>query len=658
MNNPDGKPPHQGVYRSAKDLPLGLTDLNGDGRADLLRFQWNGKQAVLIDEAGRFPWPDDAGNSGSFDWEGYFNRAFDVKSRPTAWNPLRQGWGSHTILVDVNDDGVFDSPGDLHYSVVDIDGDGQGEVLYFIGGPNVYVFFALNGEPDLMDTNNIFAGYAFKFESLSPVRKPGQVGPINVTNHHGSGFHLTHDPGEAVWGGDSLAGRMTRFDPASVWWESPIAWYDFDGDGRTNMVVRAVDGRPGLPRGADGRVQEFEIAFELNGNTTPLRQQSLDMQITFTAYRKGGLEFADFEDDLAFLRGREDADFLFTAMPQWRTQTRRKLIPYLDAYRIGTDHRDWEGVWLLFDEDDDDCRWEEMFSAHEDGSDGGSNLYYFADKLGDRWEVDRDFSGRGRLYVGRFDGRIHLYGAERGQWSVDYHALFKYVYDEPPYGPVPPEGLLYDLVKYADANGNGFIDRIEYCTAQFGREAQTLIVHRVIDLTAFGDNADVCPLIDLQVDAPLTGWRVSKWDGRPLTLEQLNESPCGAGFDKIKRLYQQVADAMWDSATKLYAAAKAAGLTVRENEPECAVGPQWSARSPEDRLTLTDVTMRPGYASLTSAPDLRARYHRGYWLREKVFADILDQTPQDEHDALCRLYYTGRIDDLAAKLATLQPRGR
>jgi hypothetical protein len=611
----------------------------------MVRFQWHGKLAVLIDESGRYPWPQ---APERFDWPSYLDDAFDIGAAPGAWNPLRQGWGSYTVLVDSNQDGVYDSPGDLRYSAYDLNEDGDPEAMFSVGGPNVYIFTALNGERDLMDTTYLFS-HALGVQAPERSRLPGQVGPRYVTNYHGSGFHLTHDPGEAVFGGRDLEDRMTRWDPRSVWWESPIAWYDFDGDGWTNMVVRAVDGRPNHS-GNDGRVQEFEVAIELNGNTNHLRQQSLDMQLTFTAYHRGGLRFADFEDDLTFLRGRPEADFLFAALPRLRTETRRRLLPYLDAYKLGTDHQEWESAWLLFDEDDDDCRWEEMFSIHEDGSAGGQDLRYFADKLGDRWELDEDFSGQGKLYVGKFDGRIHLFGAERGQWRIDYYSLFKYHYDEPPFGPVPPEGLLYDSVTYSDTDGNGFVDRIRYSTVAFGQEAESERVHWVVDLTQFGPDADVCELIDPRVDAPLHGWRFGSWDGQPLSLQQLSQCSAGAAYGKMKTLYEKVVEQLWSEARGLYAVARANGFSANEGRPECAVGPEWFERSRQDRLSIKDITMRPGYSSVLSAESQRQKYHNGYWLREKVFADILGKTPASEHFELRKLYYTGQLRSLASRL--------
>ena len=52
---------------------------------------------------------------------------------------------------------------------------------------------------------------------------------------------------------------------------------------------------------------------------------------------------------------------------------------------------------------------------------GGIDNNPQADASGDRGEWDLDNSGGGKLYVG-FDGKIHLFGAEKGYWRIDQDA--------------------------------------------------------------------------------------------------------------------------------------------------------------------------------------------------------------------------------------------
>ena len=83
------------------------------------------------------------------------------------------------------------------------------------------------------------------------------------------------------------------------------------------------------------------------------------------------------------------------------------------------------------------------------------------DTLGDRVEFDRDFSGRGKLYIGKWDNKLHLYGAEWGVWLVDDGTYFG--------SPNAPSGSsrlvaerVNEVVHYKDTNGSGFFDLIEY----------------------------------------------------------------------------------------------------------------------------------------------------------------------------------------------------
>ena len=77
-----------------------------------------------------------------------------------------------------------------------------------------------------------------------------------------------------------------------------------------------------------------------------------------------------------------------------------------------------------------------------------------------------DNSGEGSLYVGTFDGRIHLYGAEWGCWRIDQTAYnfqgFGGLYDKWNYFRMNPDPEKFGLVKYTDTDNNGFIDLIEY----------------------------------------------------------------------------------------------------------------------------------------------------------------------------------------------------
>ena len=101
-------------------------DMNRDGRTDTLRLVWNGKQAVIIDEGSRFLWK---WQRGGLDAEEMLNKAFSVgEAPPVVWNPLRAGWGSYIVMVDVDEDGKFGGGRDFYYRAVDVNGDGMPEI--------------------------------------------------------------------------------------------------------------------------------------------------------------------------------------------------------------------------------------------------------------------------------------------------------------------------------------------------------------------------------------------------------------------------------------------------------------------------------------------------------------------------------------------------
>ena len=608
-------------------LRWGYNDLNRDGVADTLVTVWNGKTVAFVSDDGKLPWS--AADEGR-DWGDYFNRAFNVGQAPPAmWNGVRGNWGNYTILVDRDGCGRFDSPGDFYYKTLDINGDGAPEAEYYHLFPGSMpwsnkLHVNLNGERDMsyLDWRNFY--YADEQRYL-----PGGKYIMNV---HGNGFFLN------------------SYSPAvQTAWENPIAWYDFDFDGRTNMVMRAADTHTVTAANGDPRYRgdlgEFEIAFELNGNTGPDKFHSLDMQLTFLQYRGRGPGYRTYLDRVPLIRGLPEAAFLSERLLATRQEPLRRYFPYLDGFKRATDFDGWEGVWLLFDEDDDDNRWEEMFGKHE------QDWAPFSDRVGDRIEVDADYGGRGKLYVGRFDGRIHLYHAETAFWDIDYLALYKGSTDrkQTGEGPEPPVGLRYPRVRYSDRNRNGFIDTIEYMTVEYGREAETEKIERTISLLGLageGDEApDVCPLIDPRVEAPLTGWRLEKWNGQPLGPQDFAGSPNKEVYDRMIALYANVAEQMWRGAWKLYQTAKRHRLNVSEDlDRELKLA--WTK---EELGELRALTVPAGYSRHLAGRTRREQYHNGFWLREKVFQDLLDHSGLDPL-TLQRDYYAGRIDALCERL--------
>jgi hypothetical protein len=133
---------------------------------------------------------------------------------------------------------------------------------------------------------------------------------------------------------------------------------------------------------------------------------------------------------------------------------------------------DWQQCRLVFDEDDDCNRWERVefydpLDFWKTGIEGGGlDNNGQSDAVGDRGEFDMDNSGKGKLYIGAFDGRIHLYGAEWGGWRIDQTAFsyqgFGGFYEKWNRKRLQLMPEKFASVKYEDSDGNGFIDQILY----------------------------------------------------------------------------------------------------------------------------------------------------------------------------------------------------
>lgn len=128
---------------------------------------------------------------------------------------------------------------------------------------------------------------------------------------------------------------------------------------------------------------------------------------------------------------------------------------------------------MIFDEDDDCNRWERVefydpLDLYKIGTDkGGLDNNAQADAAGDRGEFDIDFSGKGQLYIGGFDGRIHLLGAEWGALRIDQTAYsfqgFGGLYDRwKDQQRIQAQPVKPALIKYDDTDNNGFFDKIYY----------------------------------------------------------------------------------------------------------------------------------------------------------------------------------------------------
>lgn len=617
-------------------LTPGFYDVNGDGVNDTIAFTYRGHAALFISDDGALIW-DKEPEEG---WEAFFAAAFRAGEEANPWNEIRKNWGSYTLLIDKDDCGRFDTLGDYCYRAFDVNGDGAPEAEYYHLFPgedwcpysNKYAV-NLNGENDLSYLD---------FDTLTyPDEQAYDEGGKYRMNVHGSGFFV----------------NSYSAHPETSW-ETPIAWYDFNMDGRTEMTMRVGDTKNnairesgGLAEGEEryyGKVSEFEVAFELNGNTSEEKWHSLDMLLSYYNYENPTLDYTKYEDHLACFAPLKGSEVFYGKMLDIRCEPRRQYLPYLDGVKIGLAHDGWAQNFLLFDEDDDDCRWEEMFSNHEGNAEKSDFLWgNFSDHLGDRTEKDPTNAGKGKLYISPMDGKIHLYQAKHAWWEIDYLALFKGSKDHAhgKEGPVPSDGMKYPRVRYFDTTGNGFFDTIRYETVRYGHEEEGSELIREIHLYDYADEEipapDEAALFDPRTNAPDTGFMLENWNGKPFTAEDFEGSPAKDCYDRVKDLYEYCCKKMWQGAELVYGCAKRHGLNVSEAlDAELR-----TAYTNDERLAMTEYAVAEGYSRHLSGETLREKYNNGFWLREKAFADICKCEKLDRF-TLEKLYYTGRYTAL------------
>lgn len=619
-------------------LSPGFYDLNEDGVIDTLAFLYLGHAAMFISDNGVLPWDEEPPQG----WEAYFKQAFCAGEGKNPWNPERADWGSYTLLIDKDDCGRFDSLGDFCYRAFDLNGDGAPEAEYYHLFPgeewcpysNKFVV-NVNGERDLSYLDFLSLTY--------PDEQIYDAGGKYRMNVHGSGFFLN---------------SYSLYPKTS--WETPIAWYDFDFDGKTDMVMRVGDtanneiaASGGLRSGEmrySGKASEFELAFELNGNTSEERYHSLDLALSFYNYHAPDLDYTQYTDTAACFLPLKGSEPFYGALLETRCQVKRQYLPYLDGAKIGLSHPGWEACFLLFDEDDDDCRWEEMFSNHEGHGEKADFLWTnFSDHLGDRTEKDPDCAGKGKLYISPMDGKIHLFRAKYAWWEIDYLGLFKGSKDHPfeTEGPMPPKGLLYHRVRYFDTDQNGFIDTIRYERVAFGQEEETAELIKEICLLDYADeenpHPDKAALFDPRPDVDKTGFCLAGWNGEPFGEADFKGSPAKVCYDGVKALYEQVCARMWQSAKLLYDCA----VRHKLNFSEMLDRDMPAAYDKTALLSLREYPVPPGYSRHLAGQTLREQYHNGFWLREKVFADLCS-CPALDRFTLEKYYYTARYEALCA----------
>ncbi len=577
-----------------------FTDVDNDGDPDILEAWWNGRRVRWFDEN------DDM--------------------KPT---DARGDQTDDALQVDRDGDGYYDGPGDISIKWVDDDGDGKADVQIFAANPASDAGRLASGLSHFMvfvDIDRDGVNGYMPWETFGFDRENWRVKPTTSPTHTIPPPNFSPDyMGNSIFLKQHLPPWIVT--DIRLNWENPFAFYDFDGDGVTEMTIRLLDIAPRdpadktgtKPYSYTGKITEAMGGWDLDNDSTKGNEFDFDMSWKFTSAEDGTrgetIDYTKYSDKHPKMKA-----------PQWvldgkyfRYDNWRKIEDFCyvthDKCFDEMWKTNWGTCWIVFDEDDDDQRWErvELYYPTENpeniynvqrwkGSQRNSIMGHTqADTLGDRGEWDQDNSGKGKVYIGRFDGKLHLYGAESGAWLVDKGA--KYWGGTPVVlGTSSPERAtkVEEVVQYFDTDNNGYIDKITY-------------------------DYDGDKTVDLQVS--LLEYK-SEQNPHPDVADLLD--PAQLHWKGMQQVFAKMAEKSFDDGLLLYRAAWRKGLT-----------------NPE----IDDYS----FASTSGE-----KYDCGYWMREKIFrlvdkrlASASDGKATETRASLKKFHFTGDIKGMADLISRL-----
>ena len=429
-------------------------DIDGDGDPDVLERWFNGKRCRWIDEN------DDM-------------TATDLNGDIV----------SDCLQVDLNDDGAYDGYEDMCVKWVDNDGDGVCDAQVI----------AINTKES---EETKWAGMGL-YMVIEDVDRDGVMGYMDWSKFDLSCWRNTGRCNFSPdYNGDSifLKAHLATFAVTDArWnWENPFAFYDLDDDGCSEMAVRLIDDFP-----CSSKLDSAYITIDVDNDTQ--RDNEFDYDFTLLFQKKSAYDYTTYVHLYPDLKAAEWV-LPYFQYTEWRVIDELMYVPHEQCYETAFSI-DWDSCYFTFDEDDDDHRWERVELYHpgdpytlrwteEQKASGKAamNRHAQSDTLGDRGEFDLDNSGKGKLYFSAWDGRLHLYGAEKGAWLIDANAEYNGAIVMPSVCSKEIAKKLQSLVLYEDTNGNGFFDLIKF-DGNGDKEPEL-----TVNLLEYG--TDICDLID------------------------------------------------------------------------------------------------------------------------------------------------------------------
>ena len=534
-------------YRILQPLPgtkPEFIDLDNDGDPDLMKYTTSNGFAVQ--------WIDDDDDMKLTDLEGDTD--------------------NDCIMADIDNDGNYGSHSDVIIDWVDTSNDGKADLQIYADfatekdkdkpwGPG---HFMVNMDLDKDDIMNYVDWNNFK---------------IRCWIHDGKADFFEDYSGHTLF--LKIHASPQNINDLRLNWENPFLFYDVDKDGLTECAIRLLDrptyGKPGdkYLTNLTGKIDYVTMAYDLDNDNSPANPFDFDMTITL---RGGGFDYMDQVHRFPNLRGLPEADRFFMD-PRMR-QLEKFIYPDHDkALNLVFNRGKWNEAWLVYDEDDDCERWErvELLDPKEPytigARKGGLDDNPQSDPVGDRGEWDLDNSGNGNIYISPLDGKIHLFGAEKGYWRVDQNAFYFQgmggLYDG--YGPVrtPVDPTVFPMISYKDADNNGFFETIEF----------DLDGDKTVD---FSFNLKNVEFSDVSKVYTISGMKY-------------------ADFAKLEK---KVAEDTWKNALAFVKFAESQGINTH-----------W-------------------YALLKNPLSQRQKYSFGYWLRFYLFMDCLEKAKIENNSAL------------------------
>ncbi|MCX6309285.1 MAG: hypothetical protein NTY32_10810 [Bacteroidia bacterium] len=435
-------------------------DLNHDGKPDAIQSMTHKNVPIM--------WIDDDNDLKNGDLEGDTD--------------------NDCLLVDRNRDGVYGGQGDLVIDWVDSNFDGKADMQIVLEYPAIRTGEVWpNGHYMIvmdLDKDNIFNYIDWNsFE----IRSWDKIGLCNFYSDYSgqTAFMKIHT--------STYDMKDLRYN-----WENPFLFYDQDKDGYSEMAIRCVDtprmkddSQPAnsyINRQVEGRCDWISYAIDMDNDNGPGNEFDFDFTI---GYQGEGFDYKDqvhkFSNPVL-----SEADSFFLD-PRFRHLQEMVYPDHKSVLNLIFNTGKWSRVNFVWDEDNDNKRWErvefyEPLDPFKIGwKNGGIDNHKQSDPAGDRGEWDMDNSGKGTLYISRFDGRIHLLGAEWGAWRIDQNAGFFEGWDRMWMSKDPKNAA---TLKYTDTDMNGFFDQIEY---DMDGDAK---LETVVSLKAVGVD-DICSTIDI-----------------------------------------------------------------------------------------------------------------------------------------------------------------